>query len=100
VLAAPGLRQAIPTSATAVTVGNTATSNVAFHRSALVLLTRAPALPEEGDSADDRMVVQDPRSGLAFEVAVYAQYRRVRYEIGIAWGVQNVKSEHSALLIG
>jgi len=100
VLAAPGLRQAIPTSATAVTVGNTATSNVAFHRSALVLLTRAPALPEEGDAADDRMVVQDPRSGLAFEVAVYAQYRRVRYEIGIAWGVQNVKSEHSALLIG
>lgn len=100
VLAAPGLRQAIPASATAVTVGNTATPNVAFHRSAIVLLTRAPALPEEGDSAVDRMVITDPRSGLSFEVAMYAQYRRVRYEMGIAWGVQNVKSENTALLLG
>ncbi|MDE1179493.1 P22 phage major capsid protein family protein [Paraburkholderia sp.] len=57
-LAAPGLLQAIPASATAMTIGNTATSNVAFSKSAVQLITRAPAMPigpngEAMDMADD-----------------------------------------------
>lgn len=99
-LAAPGLRVAIPAAATAMTIGNNFTANCFFHRSAIVVATRAPALPEEGDMADDRTIITDPRSGLAFEVAVYKQYRQVRYEISAAWGGKNIKKAHSGVLLG
>lgn len=95
----PGLRAALADN-TAITVGNSYTANMAFARSAMILVTRPPALPEEGDSAADRMIVTDPRSGLSFEVAMYLQYRRVRYEVSLAWGAANIKPEHTALLLG
>lgn len=99
-LAAPGLRKAIPASATAVTVVGAAARNMAFARSAIALATRAPALPVEGDLAVDREVITDPRSGLSFEVSKYMQYRQVQYEVALAWGVKAVKPEHMALLLG
>ncbi|MEA2174115.1 MAG: hypothetical protein QOD00_1707 [Blastocatellia bacterium] len=95
----PGLRAALADNA-ALTVGAAYTANMAFHRSAMVLVARPPALPEEGDMAEDRMLVTDPRSGLVFEVAMYKQYRRIRYEISLAWGASNIKSEHTATLLG
>ncbi|HHL2824771.1 TPA: P22 coat - protein 5 family protein [Citrobacter murliniae] len=98
-IGAPGLREAVSSGST-VTLAAAYTANVAFSRSAIVLATRAPALPEEGDMADDRMMIQDPRTGMAFEVSMYKQYRRVRYEIAAAWGVQNIKPAHTALLLG
>jgi hypothetical protein len=99
-LAAPGLRKAIGTSATAITVIAAAARNMAFSRNALALATRVPALPEEGDMAEDRQIVTDPRSGLSFEIAMYKQYRQVQYEVSLAWGVKCVKPEHFALLLG
>lgn len=99
-IAAPGLRQAIAASAVAMTVGNTATTNVAFCKSSLILATRAPALPDGGDSAVDRVMITDPRSGISFEVAMYAQYRQMQYEISAAWGVKGIKPAHSAILLG
>ena len=100
VIAAPGLMQAIPAGATAITVSAASTRNMCFARSALVLATRAPALPEEGDLAVDRMMITDPRSGLSLEFSMYKGYRKVRYEVAIAWGVKNIKPEHTALLLG
>lgn len=93
------LREAVAGGST-VTLAAAYTANFAFSRSAIVLATRAPALPEEGDMADDRMMIQDPRTGMAFEVSMYKQYRRVRYEIAAAWGVQNIKPAHTAILLG
>ena len=98
-IGAPGLRAAVATGAT-ITGVSAFTANFAFSRSAIVLATRAPALPEEGDMADDRIMIQDPRSGMAFEVSMYKQYRRVRYEIAAAWGCQNIKPAHTAILLG
>ena len=99
-LAAPGLREAIAASAVAMTIGADFVANMGFSRSALQLVTRAPALPEEGDMAIDRMLITDDRSGLTFEVSIYPGYRKVRYEIAVAWGFKNIKPAHTSLLLG
>lgn len=99
-LAAPGLLKPLAASAVAMTIVGNATRNMVFSRNALALATRAPALPEEGDSAADREIITDPRSGLSFEVAMYKQYRQVQYEVALAWGVKCVKPEHLGLLLG
>ena len=99
-LAAPGLMQAIPGSATAITVANQGNRNMFFARSAIVLATRVPALPAQGDSAVDRTIVTDPISGLSFEISMYMQYRQVQLEIALVWGVGSAKDEHIGLLLG
>jgi hypothetical protein len=100
VIGAPGLRQALPASAVAMTIVASSARNLAFSRNALVLAARLPALPDGGDLAIDRQTIVDPVSGFAFEIAMYAQYRQMQYEICAAWGVANVKPEHSMILLG
>lgn len=99
-IAAPGLRKAIAASETAITIVAAAARSMAFSRSAIVLATRLPERPQEGDNALDVMTITDDRSGLSFEVAIYGGYRKVRYEIALAWGVKVIKPEHTALLLG
>jgi len=99
-IAEPGLRQAIPAAATNITVIAATTRNMFFHRSAIQLATRAPAMPEGGDSADDVMMVTDPVSGLTYEFCIYRQKRQVRYEVNLAWGVKMVAPRHAGILIG
>lgn len=99
-IGAPGLRVAMSAATKAITVIAAAARNMAFHRGAIVLAQRLPALPEGGDLAVDRTTIQDPRSGLSFEIAMYPQYRQMQYEISCAWGVKVVKAENIALLLG
>ena len=99
VLNAPGLRIAAA-DATEMTIGGSYTGNIAFTEDAMVLAARPPAVPDVGDSAVDSYMVQDPVSGINFEIRMYLEYRRVRYEVGLAWGVGVVKEEHIATLLG
>jgi len=100
VIAAPGLLKAITANNCAIAIRASGSRNLAFSKSAIVLATRQPALPEGGDMAVDRTTITDPRSGLSFEVSMYKQYRQVRIELAIAWGVKAVKPEHIAILAG
>jgi len=103
-LAAPGLRVALPASAVAITVIAAAARNMVFTENAIVLASRLPALPMVNgtpqDLAVDRMTMIDERSGLAFEISVYEQYRQIQYEVSLAWGVKTVKPEHLGLILG
>lgn len=101
VIQAPGLRTATAATGTvAITLIASASRNMAFNRSAIVLATRLPERPSAGDMAIDVTTLVDPRSGLAFEVAIYPGYRKVVYEVSLAWGFEVIKPEHTALLIG
>lgn len=99
-LASPGLRVAITTSATAMTVGAAATANVAFHRGAIELGIRAPAMPNGGDAAVDTTVVQDPFSGLVFEIAAYKGYMKSMFDVRCVYGSKVWKPSHCAILQG
>ena len=95
----PGLLTTVAGS-TAMTIGNNYSPNLSYHRNAIALVTRAPALPIEGDMAVDRTTLIDPRSGIAFDVSMYAQYRRIYYEVAIAYGSAVIKPEHVCTLMG
>lgn len=104
-IGAPGLVQAIAASAVAMTIGNSYRPNVAFSRSAIILIARPPAMPigpdgKAMDMADDSMLVTDQVSGITFEVALYRQFMQIAYHVRLAWGVQNIKPAHTALMLG
>ncbi len=99
-LAEPGLRVALAASAVALTVGNTATANVAFHKSAIELVCRPVALPAGGDAAVDMMTVQDPWSGLVFDISMYKGYKKAMMEVSCLYGSKAWKGQHIAQLLG
>lgn len=99
-LAEPGLKVAMSAATKAMTIVGAAERSMFFPRSAVALLTRNPAMPDGGDMADDVTSIVDPVSGIAFQVALYRQYRQIHLEIGLAWGVKAIKSAHMALLLG
>lgn len=93
----PGLLQASADNA-AITIGNSFTPNIAFQANGLLLATRLPAAPVDingvaQDMADDRTTITDPFSNISFEIALYRQYRQIKYEIGLVWGQAGIKSD-------
>lgn len=94
-----GARVVIPT-ANALTIGNSYTANCVFHRNAVELVMRAPAQPQGGDLATDIMTVQDPFSGLVFEIRFYKGYRKAMIEVAAVWGVKAWKPDFIATIMG
>jgi hypothetical protein len=100
VLAAPGLRVAMSAATKAMTIFGTSTKNCAFSRNAILLGTRLPAMPPQGDMAIDRYTISDPRSGISFELALYPGWHMNVYHLAVAWGVVVEKAEHLAIIVG
>jgi len=100
VLQEPGLKVAIPTSATAMTVAATSARNLGFARSAVEIAVRAPAKPPGGDAASEEMMVVDPFSGLAYDISVYKGFQKTMINVSAAWGVKAWKEEHIVALLG
>jgi len=100
VIQEPGIKVAMSAATKAITVIAATDRNMYFQRSAIQLATRAPAMPEEGDAADDVMLVTDPVSGITYEFVIYKQKRQVRYEVNLAWGAKVIAPRHCGLLIG
>ena len=100
VIAKPGLRKATGASTRALTIAADYTANVIFHRSAIELVVRPPAMPDGGDMAEDRMTVLDPNSGLVFEVALYKGYGMNLMEVVTYYQAKVWKSEMVATLLG
>lgn len=84
----------------AVTVGNDFTANLAFHKSAAELAIRPLADPPGGDLAADTMIVQDPWTGLTFEVKAYKGFKKAMFMVSCVYGVKAWKPQHTALLLG
>ena len=104
VLGTPGALVTIAT-ANAMTIGASYTPNMAFSKSAVILITRAPQMPigpdgKAMDMADDVIQVTDPVSGITFDVAVYRQFMQLVYHVRLAWGYQAIKPNHIATLMG
>ncbi len=99
-LAGPGIRKAQSAAERAITVFAASTRNIAFNRNAIVLATRLPQAPTEGDMALFREVVTDPRTGISFEIAAYPGFRMITYHVSILWGVTVIKPEFVATIIG
>jgi hypothetical protein len=99
VIGAPGLLVAAPDN-NAITVGSSYTANVAFHRNAVELVVRPPAMPYGGDSAVDRMTVVDDYSGLVFDIALYKGYGMNMLDITTFYDAKVWKTEFVATLLG
>ncbi|HNG13798.1 MAG TPA: hypothetical protein PL173_12005 [Saprospiraceae bacterium] len=99
VIGAPGLLVARVDNDEATLAANY-TANLAFSRNAIVLMARAPAQLPSGKSNVQVMFVQDPVTGIIFEVSMYDQYRQSHIEVALAWGVKVIKPEHVAIMVG
>ncbi|MFP1634094.1 P22 phage major capsid protein family protein [Zhengella sp. ZM62] len=99
IIGGPGLRATLADT-TEMTIGNSYTANVAFHRQAVELVVRPPDQPFGGDAAVDRMTVQDPVSGLVYEIAVYKGYGKAMIDVTTFYGVKVWKPDFVATLLG
>jgi len=73
--------------------------NMAFHREALGLAIRLPALPAEGDMGTHQLIT-DPETGIAVRFSTYKGYGLNNYELSSAWGVKTVRPELLKLILG
>lgn len=99
VIGSPGARVLLPDN-NAMTIGNSYTPNLMFHRSAIELAMRAPASPVGGDAASDVMIVQDPWSGLVFEISVYKGFKKTMIMVGAVWGKKAWKPDYITTVMG
>ena len=84
----------------AITVNATSARNIAWTSDSVILATRLPMFPSQGDLAIDNEIITDPRSGISFDLRVYPGDGMVLYRIHALWGFKVIKPAHAAILLG
>jgi hypothetical protein len=84
----------------AITTAATYLPNFVFHRNAVELAMRAPAMPLGGDMASESITVQDPHSGLVFQVSTYRGYHKSLIEVTAVYGVKVWKGDFVHMILG
>ena len=92
-----GLVNAIPDN-NAITL-SAGRRNMAFHREAIGLAIRLPALPPRGDIGEHTEIM-DPETGIGCRVSYYKGYGLDQYELSSAWGVAAVRPELLKIVLG
>lgn len=95
-LGRPGARVVVPT-ANAMTVGNNYTANLAFERSAVVGVMRAPIIP--ANPIITQTLISD-KYGMTYLLLQIAGYGMITWQLHIAYGFKVVQGEHVALVMG
>lgn len=95
----PGLRGAI-VDGKAVTIGNSYTANVGWHKSAIELAMRPPSQPPGGDAGEEIATMFDEDTGLSFSARLYKGYGMNQIKIMCFYGVKVWKPEFVATLMG
>jgi len=95
----PGLQAAVADN-TAVAVNAISPRNIALSQNAIVLATRLPVAPRDGDQAIGREVITDPRTGISLELVKWPGYDMNVYHVRCAWGVSVLKPECIAAVLG
>lgn len=97
----PGLKTAIATSATAITLKASHRVNLAFHRDAFALATR-PLLSSTVDLQLGHQILsaQDPVTGLILRLEVSRQHKQTVWEFDALYGVKLVRRELACRIAG
>lgn len=93
---APGIR-AVVADNTAITVNAAHAANIAFSQDAILLIARPPV---GDDGAIERELITDPRTGLTFDMSVYAGFKKRMMSISLLYAVKVLKPAHVATLLG
>lgn len=103
VLQEPGLRLALANDKT-VTINANYLPSFLFHRGALALAARPPALPivdgQARDMAVAHQLVVDPATGINFDIGLYLGRGKMELRIAQAWGAAAIQGRHSMTLLG
>lgn len=84
----------------AIATENSYRANVAFHRAAVELAVRPVAEPFGGDAAEDVMTVQDPVSGIIYNIGVYKGWHKAMIEVSCLYGYKAWKPDFITILQG
>lgn len=95
-LGRPGAQIVIPT-ANALTVGNNYVPNLAFERSAVVGVMRAPIIP--ANPIINQTLISD-KFGMTYLLLQIAGYGMTTWQLHIAYGFKVVQGEHVAVVMG
>ena len=95
----PGLKVAIATSATAITLKATHVVNLAFHRDAFAFASR-PLTVDAGTVPGMIQSAVDPVTGLALRLEVTRQHKQTKYSFDLLCGGQLVRRELACRVAG
>jgi hypothetical protein len=95
----PGLRGNIADN-NAITVGDSYTANVGWHKSAIELAMRPPAQPPGGDAGEEIATMFDEVTGLSFSARLYKGFGMNQIKLQCFYGIKVWKPEFVATLRG